>query len=179
MIRGEKVYLAPIRMERAETYRAWINDPEINMWLASGHIPLTANQEKEHLERIDRSDTDEVLEVHAAGTDELIGLTGLHRIDMVTRDAVMGITIAKQHQGRGYGRDTVATLLRFAFDHLGLHRVELACFSGNERALALYRSLDFNEIGRRRHSVYLRGEFYDSIMFDMLEDEFRERYDRG
>jgi RimJ/RimL family protein N-acetyltransferase len=176
MIRGEKVYLAPIRMEHAETYRGWINDPEINVWLASGHIPLTANQEKEHLERIDRSDTDEILEIHETDTDELIGLTGLHRIDMVTRDAVMGVAITKEHQGRGLGKDAVVTLLRLAFDRLGLHRVELACFSGNDRALGLYRSLGFNEIGRRRHSVYLRGEFYDSVMFDMLEHEFRERY---
>jgi ribosomal protein S18 acetylase RimI-like enzyme len=46
----------------------------------------------------------------------------------------------------------------------------------NERAVHLYASLGFTEVGREREVAFMRGRFRDHVCFDMLEAEFRERY---
>jgi RimJ/RimL family protein N-acetyltransferase len=57
-----------------------------------------------------------------------------------------------------------------------MHRVDLRCHEDNVRACRLYRRLGFVEIGREREAVYQEGRFADYIMFDMLDREFRARY---
>ena len=64
-------------------------------------------------------------------------------------------------------------MLGFAFDGLGLHRVELDVLSVNTRALSLYENLGFRVEGRRR-DAYRDGERWcDAIDMGLLEDEYR------
>lgn len=61
---------------------------------------------------------------------------------------VSGIAVYPEHRGRGLGRTLVVEALARA-EALGLPRVSLICFEGNERAMQLYRRLGFAEVGRR------------------------------
>src|SRR5512140_1408937 len=50
------------------------------------------------------------------------------------RQATLGIALAQEHRGKGYGPEAINWLLDWAFLRVGLHRVQLICFSFNERA---------------------------------------------
>lgn len=177
MIPGERIYLTPVEPDASETYRAWINDPEVHEWLVAGHIPITAARERAIIEGFGKDDSVFVFEIRLIEGDRPIGLCGLHGVEMPHRQAEIGILIGeKELWGQGLGRDAIVTGLRFGFETLGLHRIEISAFEGNDRALALYPSIGFQQSGRDRHRVFLRGHFWDAVVFDMLEDEFRERY---
>lgn len=180
MLKGEQVYLVPLDRANAETARAWINDPDVNEWLLSGQIPISRDGEIAFYSA-DESDraagSAYRFEIHVAEDDRYIGNCGVEQVDRTHRHAEIGICIGSlPDQNRGFGRDTLVTLLRFGFDTLGLHRIAILANSENERALHLYRAVGFTEVGREREAVYMRGRFRDHVVLDMLDREFRERY---
>ncbi len=180
MLVGEKVRLVALDRGNAEQARAWINDPEVNTWLLSGQIPVSREGELAFYEGSERglaNGTDYRFEIHVAGDDRYIGNCGLEQVDRIHRHGEVGICIGSlPDQNQGFGRDAIVTLLRFGFDTLGLHRIAILANAGNERAVHLYGSIGFREVGREREVVYMRGRFRDHIVFDMLDREFRERY---
>jgi len=113
------------------------------------------------------------LAVTANGSDEYLGEIVLNDIDEVVRSANLRLAMRPGYRGRGYGTEGIELVLGFAFDGLGLHRVELDVLSINARAKSLYENLGFVVEGRRR-DAYRDGDGYcDAIMMAMLEDEYR------
>ncbi len=174
MIRGEHIYLTPLDRTNAETARAWVNDPDTNAWMASGHVPVSREQELAFYDAVESSDEQQVFEIHLAEDGRYIGNGGLDHLDLRNRAAEIGIMIGEpEARGRGYGRDALLTLMRHAFDTLGLNTVRIAYIEGNERGERLYRSLGFKDAGRHRQRFFLRGEFHDLVYLDMLAEEWR------
>lgn len=179
MIMGEKILLRELDPANADIARRWINDPAVNEWLLTGHIPLTSAAEKAFYDRVEASPHDHVFEIHVTDTGRYIGNCGLHGVDFVHRHAEIGILIGDvAEQGRGYGRDALVTICRFGFDTLGLHRLEIRYIAGNERAAHLYPSIGFTPAGVLREHLFIRGTFRDEVQLEMLDREFRERYPR-
>lgn len=180
VLRGENVYLTPLDVTNAEIARAWINDPDVNTWLLTGTIPLSREAELTFYaaaEENARLRTGFVFEIHLREDGRYVGNCGLEHVDLVHRNAEVGILIGdREDWGQGIGGDAIVTLLRFAFETLGLHAAQISVFEGNTRAHELYRRLGFTEGGRDREAFFARGAFHDHIRLDMLEDEFRERY---
>lgn len=117
-------------------------------------------------------------------SDDMIGEIVLNDLDLHARSANLRLALLPNYRGRGYGREAIFEVLRFAFDgstdvdgvrHDGphLHRVSLDVLSINPRARMLYESLGFREEGRLR-DVYRDGEGWaDATVMSILEDEFR------
>jgi RimJ/RimL family protein N-acetyltransferase len=175
MIRGERIYLAALDPVNLEVSLGWFNDPEVRMWLLTGHIPLTIASEAAFYSRMEASETDHVFEIHLLDSGRYIGNCGIHGVSLPHRTGEIGIVIGEtQYQNQGYGRDALLTLLRFGFETLGVHRLCIRAVADNERAVHLYGSIGFTEIGRERQAVYLHGRFRDHIVWDMLEEEWRD-----
>jgi RimJ/RimL family protein N-acetyltransferase len=60
-----------------------------------------------------------------SGEGELVGGTGLHRIDWTLRKFEIGYWRKTGHQGRGFVTEAVKALARLAFDTLDARRVEI------------------------------------------------------
>src|SRR5919107_1358942 len=84
--------------------------------------------------------------------------------------AMFHITIGeKDVWGKGYGTEATQLMLEHAFAHLGLHRVALAVFSFNERAIRSYEKAGFRVEGRAREAIWRKGRFWDEISMSVLE----------
>lgn len=177
MLRGDKVLLTGFDIANAERARAWVNDPETHRFMLSGQEYVTSEAEIaffEDSERAREAGTAHRFEVHAADDGRFIGVAGLEGVSAYHRHAEIGIMIGDPaYRGRGFGADTLRTLLHFAFDDLGLHSVRICVFSGNDRAHGLYRRIGFTETGCDRQTCLISGEMRDLIRLDMLEDEWR------
>ncbi|KAK3402830.1 acyl-CoA N-acyltransferase [Sordaria brevicollis] len=90
------------------------------------------------------------------------------------RNAMIGVGIATEWRGKGYGGEAVDWVLDWGFGRLGLHRIWLAAFEFNERACRLYRKLGFVEEGRDRESVLFERRWWDLVRFGMLEGEWEQ-----
>jgi len=179
MIRGEKVVLTALDRRNAETVLAWVNDPAVNRCMLTGHIPLTLDEEMAFYDQSEALDSVYNFEVHVQQDMRLIGHTGLMNVDLRHRHGEVGIMIGDlASQGRGYGRDAIVTLLRFAFDTLGLRSASIRAREDNDRGIHLYESIGFRHAGVFRQSEFAEGRFFDEVLLDMLAEEYRDRYGR-
>jgi RimJ/RimL family protein N-acetyltransferase len=85
----------------------------------------------------------------------------------------LGFALRKDHWGQHLGEEMVQLLLRLGFDILGLHRLWGARSPANTTSDNLMRKLGMIEEGRIRHHLRIRGQWRDSIVHSILEDEWR------
>ena len=69
------------------------------------------------------------------------------------------------HRGRGVGRALLTAGLEWAIENPTIEKVGLSVFSDNERAIALYRLLGFEEEGCRRGEYRMDdGSYRDDLL---------------
>lgn len=174
MLYGKNLRLRAIEREDIPRFIRWLNDPEVRQFLVL-HEPLSrAKEERWFEEQLSRA-TELILAIEVCAGEEWvhIGNIGLHRIDLKNRTAVLGIVIGeKDFWGKGYGREAIRVLLRYAFFELGLNRVELEVFAFNTRALRCYEAVGFKKAGVRRQAFFRNGSFHDVVLMDLLAEEF-------
>ncbi len=178
MIYGERVRLRAVERSDIPTFVRWFNDPEVRRYLLM-YAPLSTAQEErwfeELLQHMQRRE-EFVFVVEARVGDEWVpvGNVGLHRINWKDRSAVFGIALGeKAYWDQGYGTDATRTMLRFAFEGLNLHRVELEVMDDNARARRCYEKAGFRYEGTRRQVVFLEGRYHDAHLMSVLQEEFR------
>jgi len=174
---GEGVRLRALERSDVPALMRWMNDPEIRRYLLAFQ-PVSTPWEERWVDRMQDSKEDFVyaIEVLYGGTFLHVGNTGLHHVDWRNRRAELGIVIGeKSWWGRGFGTEVVRTMLRFAFEELGLHRVELEAFDYNPRARRCYEKAGFTFEGTRRQWAYHEGTWHDSDRMGILRPEWDAR----
>ena len=175
-MRGENVGLGPLRSELLETYQRWLNDFDLLSMVDRRFRPLTADWIQSWYDRQSRAQGDSlVFTIWDLATMTPIGNTALQDIDSRTRTAEFGIFIADP-EFRGAGRGTEATrmMLRFAFDTLSLENIMLRVYEYNEPAMAVYKHVGFQEIGRRRGAQRHQGRTWDIVLMDITPEDFND-----
>jgi hypothetical protein len=66
--------------------------------------------------------------------------------------------------------DAIRDACRFAFDDLGLHRVQ-AWLVADDPAVATYEAVGFTNEGRARDRVWRDGRFHDCVLLGLLHGE--------
>ena len=101
-----------------------------------------------------------------------IGWGGVSPSVMHHRNAEIGITILKEHQGKGYGREAINWMLDWGFKHAGLHTIGITTASYNPRAVHLYERMGFVVEGRRRQTIWQNRGWHDLIELGITEKEW-------
>ena len=115
------------------------------------------------------TETDVAFAVVSDGT--LVGTTSLWGIDAHNRSGHLGVALAPEAIGQGYGSAACRVLLDYAFLDRGLHRVQLECLATNEAAIRTYRAVGFVEEGRLRESAWVRGAWVDEVIMSLLSSD--------
>lgn len=76
----------------------------------------------------------------------LVGQISLRDLD-IPRSSRLGIGLAAQYVGLGYGGDALHTFLDYYFANLGFREMRLDVSSVNHRACQLYDRLGFEQVG--------------------------------
>lgn len=104
----------------------------------------------------------------------LIGACNLNNVRRgVLQSADIGYWIGTPYVRQGHARAAVRRVLSFAFDELGLHRVEAACRPENEASRQLLEGVGFQHEGRARAFLNIAGEWRDHDRFALLNTDPR------
>ncbi|EWZ30675.1 hypothetical protein FOCG_07814 [Fusarium oxysporum f. sp. radicis-lycopersici 26381] len=101
-----------------------------------------------------------------------IGWGGISPTVAHHRTAEIGISLIKEHQGKGYGREAINWMVDWGFRHAGLHTIGITTTNYNPRGVYLYENIGFRLEGRRRDTIWMNRKWYDLIEFGMTEDEW-------
>ena len=75
--------------------------------------------------------------------------------------------------GKGYATEATKLMAAFGFDTLNLHRLQAACGPDSRASQRLLTRLGFTPEGRLRDHVFTNGAWRDSLLYSLLEDEWR------
>lgn len=112
--------------------------------------------------------------VFLKGSDELVGGIGLSNVRRgVAQTASLGYWIGAPFARQGLMSEAATALTDFAFDQLGLHRVEAACLPSNEASRRLLLGIGFAEEGYARAYLKIDGVWRDHLLFARLAEDPR------
>jgi ribosomal-protein-alanine N-acetyltransferase len=107
--------------------------------------------------------------------DRVIGICGLHDWSRRHRRAYVGYDLAREFWSQGLGREAMRAVLRFAFDHLALNRLEAITIAENTRSIRLLEALGFQREGlRREYTIEADGAYHGSAIYGLLRHEYEE-----
>ena len=164
ILRGKNVLLRPYRRGDLPGILSWTNDTEATRY-------LTEIFDKPYTEKNGEDFLNYAL---SGGSDCMMFVMA----DPVTEE--VGIVLAKEeHRGKGIGREALSLLLRYAFDTLGLRRVELTVFAENSRARLCYLKAGFIEEGVARQKTWKNGKFHDVVSMAILRDDWEKKEEQA
>lgn len=175
-VRGTRVSLRPVEPADAWVLAACNNDPDVRVSFFT-HTPTTIHLQTERIKGFYQAGSDYIpLGIWVEEQNVLIGVTALHRVDLVSGAAVFSICIADTAWwGKGLAKEATELMLRYAFDVLNLHRVQLHTWVGNQAGVAIYESLGFRREGILREAMKHDGVWCDFHVMGLLEKEWRKR----
>ena len=175
MIVGDKVRLVHLDEEKhLDHIMEHFNDPEMRVFLG-GYAPVTRDAEREWI----RSANEEMKQrraftfaIERIPECDMIGSLGLHDIDWLSRNAVLGIAIyPKKFWGKGYGTEALELLIDYGWTHLNLRRIHLGVHDFNPRAKHVYEKLGFRLYGTAHKRFYVNGEYVDTHYMELFRTE--------
>ncbi len=168
---GERITLAPARPEHLPEFVRWFADLEVTRFLLV-RFPFSEKQEQEWYDSVAGDRTC----VHWAifREERLIGVTGIHQIDWINRNAITGTILGVRDEwGKGFATEAVRLRTQFAFQELNLERLESQSFAENGGMHKALQRSGYREIGRRSHARFSEGSWHDIILFELLRDQWQ------
>ncbi len=175
MIEGKVVNLRAREMTDLERNFRWMNDREVTEHLSMRYPLSLAAEEVWMREGASKPMAFGSYVFFAIDTKdgEHIGNINFHEMSPEHRKARLGVVIGdKAYWSKGYGTDAMLTFLRFAFDEMNFHRIDLTVDAENPRAIACYRKCGFVEEARMRQVRFMHGAYGDGLVMGILRNEF-------
>jgi len=89
--------------------------------------------------------------------------------------ATFYIAIAdKENWSKGYGSETTEFMLKYSFDIIDLHPVQLHVAVKNEKGVKAYLKNGFKIEGELREAMFQNGIYYNFYIMRILENEYEE-----
>jgi RimJ/RimL family protein N-acetyltransferase len=172
MLAGEHVILRAFERDDAERCYRWMNDPNIIRTLKSRY-PIAFQNEVEWLDRaMHESFTERHFAIEKKDDRTHIGNASIHDIDWVSRNASFGLFIGEPTAwNRGFGTDSILTLVRFAFEEMNLMKLRINVFEYNEKAKHLLMAHGFVEEGKLVRDFFREGTYHDIVILSIFRDD--------
>ena len=159
-------------MEDAEVIQRLKNNEKAALLLGGVHHSYTLEDIVNWINFHNNNSDEVLLVVEDRSVGKLIGHVGLYKIDRFARKTEYGILLADDNsRGKGYGTKCTRTMVDYAFDELGMHKVTAAVLSANAPSVAMFKKCGFSVDGCLRDDVYKNGRYYDVLSMSVLSDE--------
>lgn len=104
---------------------------------------------------------------------ELAGVIILGWIQAQHRSATVSYWLGETFTGCGLATDALKILSRFAFDRLGLNRLEISASVTNAKSAAVATRAGFTPEGTCREYEFVNGKFVDHVRFSLLARDLK------
>jgi RimJ/RimL family protein N-acetyltransferase len=107
------------------------------------------------------------------GMDTAIGIFQVRQIEPAWGTAEWGFAIGSPFWGTGAFSDGAKLVLEFAFDTIGVHRLEARAAVQNTRGNAALRKLGAMQEGVLRRSFLRNGQYLDQALWAILDEDWQ------
>lgn len=140
-------------------YDSWKDIADAQAWYGRASARLAANE------------AGQFVVVHRQ-TRRVIGSCLLFRFEALSGRAEVGYVLAREYWGAGYMLEAMRAFVAFAFEQVGLRRLEAEIDPRNIASAKLLQRLGFVNEGLLRQRWALKGEVTDSGLYGLLRTDW-------
>lgn len=172
-IYGKKVVLRAIEERDLPLLHKWANDPSIQSMLGGWHFPVGEQDQKKWYQSLSFNSDNQRFAIETPDLG-LIGTANLVSIDWQNGAAFHGMLLGeKDVRGKGYALDTLMTLMRFAFEEVGLHRLDSDIIEYNIPSLKFYlEKAGWIREGVKKEWYFRKGKRWDKIVIGVTKEGY-------
>jgi RimJ/RimL family protein N-acetyltransferase len=173
-LRGRQVVLRELRASDAASLFALLTTEEVSRFISPP--PTTVGGFERFIEwalRQRAAGTYACFAVTVAGFDTAVGIFQIRSTEPSFGTAEWGFAIGSDFWGTGVFQDGAALVLDFAFDSIGVHRLEARAAIRNGRGNRALQKLGAVQECRLRRSFQKHGEYMDQMLYAMLDTDWR------
>jgi len=170
---GEVFVLRRWRQDDLGAAHAGMQDPEVPRWtrIPEGNPPTAVRRYYDALDPRREAGEELVFAIADASNDAFLGSISLLRIDWDAARSEIGYWLAAPARRRGIASGAVRALSRYAFEEIGLKRLELRIDPRNAASVGVARSAGFTLEGVLRSFEVHRGDRIDIAMYALLPED--------
>ena len=174
-IRTERLVIRPFRPDDVAGLAARRNDPLVAKY-QDWEIPYSIEQAEQRVSSVVAMGAPKNNEwwmavVADPDTDEAFGDLAVH-LSWEGRTAEVGYTFAKEHWGTGYATESLAAIVEYLFDRLGVTRVFGMLHPDNAASAMVLERTGFLFEGHTRLSFWLGGEVSDDWIYGLIRPDW-------
>jgi ribosomal-protein-alanine N-acetyltransferase len=171
---GARVFLrSPTTSDRAEFLALIRASKRFHRGLVSP--PTTPEQFAAFLQKSRREDS-ACLFICLGADGAIIGAINLSQIFRGGfQNAYLGYYVGMHYAGQGYMTEALKLVLRYAFEHLKLHRLEANIQPGNVASIALVKHAGFIREGYSRRYLKVYGRWRDHERWAIIADDWNSK----
>jgi RimJ/RimL family protein N-acetyltransferase len=174
VLTGSRVTLRELRVSDAASLFAMLTTEEVTRFISPP--PTTIEGFERFITWANReraAGTYACFAVVPHGMDTAIGLFQVRQLEPGWGTAEWGFAIGSAFWGTGVFSDGARLVLDFAFDAIGVHRLEARAAVENGRGNAALRKLGAVQEGVLRRSFLRNGQYHDQALWAILDEDYR------
>lgn len=176
-IDSKRLILRSWKLEDVDAIVEGLNNLNVSKWMATVPYPYTKEDAEDFINyahQVEKDGKGFMFAIVLKENNKVIGGTTLTSINKKDGTAGGGIWLNEKYQKNGYGIEAFRTRIRFAFNELGLRRMENGYFSGNDKSERMQLKLGYKNEGmrRKRFLCLATNEYVDEYITGLLKEEF-------
>jgi len=175
VLKGTKVTLRDLRLSDAPSLLAMLATEEVARFISP---PPTTVEGFErfiawtHRERA--AGRYACFAVVVDGTDTAVGLFQVRQLEPGWATAEWGFALGSPYWGTGLFLDGARLVMGFAFETIGVHRLEARAAVQNGRGNGALRKVGAVQEGVLRKSFLRDGEYLDQVLWTIIDEDWRQ-----
>jgi len=173
-LRGRQVVLRELRASDAPSLFALLTTEEVSRFISPP--PSTVEGFERFISwtlRQRAAGTYACFAVTVVGYDTAIGIFQVRSMEPGFETAEWGFAIGSAFWGTGLFQEGAGLVLDFAFDTIGVHRLEARAAVKNGRGNGALQKLGAVQECRLRNSFLKDGQYIDQVLYAMLDTDWR------
>lgn len=173
IIETDRLILRQWKLDDVNDVVEGLNNLNVTRWLAQVPFPYTEEDAKSFINKSIENNLYNFAIV-LKEENKVIGGTQLTNISYVHGTAGGGIWLNEKYQGQGYGTEAFGARIKYAFEELGLRRLENGYFKENEKSHKMQLRFGYKDEGIRRKKFISQstGKYEDEYITGLLKEEW-------
>lgn len=173
ILESERLLFTKYKKEDAASLLYIRSHPKVSKYMDS-KIPKTIEDTAKRIEGIQQAFSEKkgiTWTIIDKETNTLIGDFGVWKLDRQNFRGEIGYVLSPDYWGKGYMKESMITLINFAFNTLNLHSLEANVNPENENSKKALLKLNFKQEAYFRENYYFNGKFLDSEIYSLLKSD--------
>ncbi|NLM21557.1 MAG: GNAT family N-acetyltransferase [Peptococcaceae bacterium] len=173
----ERLILRKLTLQDADDIFAYGSDPEVSRFM-TWETHKSIEEARSFINIIlDKYEKDEAGEwgIVLKSTGKLIGSVGIPRYDLKNKSAEIGYVLSRKYWGQGIMPEAVSRVLQFAFEEMGLNRIESCHSLPNEKSGRVMQKVGMSFEGVIREKIFAKNKYWDVKQYAILRSDWQKR----